>query len=60
LDEIEGVGPARRKALLSHFGSVKSLQQATADDIAHVEGIPRPLAERIAAFFAHRKQATAP
>ena len=60
LDEIEGVGPARRKALLSHFGSVKSLQQATTDDIAHVEGIPRPLAERIAAFFAHRKQATAP
>jgi excinuclease ABC subunit C len=60
LDEIEGVGPARRKALLSHFGSVNALQQASADDIAHVEGIPRPLAERIAAFFADRKQATAP
>jgi excinuclease UvrABC nuclease subunit len=36
------------------------LKQATADDIARVEGIPRPLAERIADFFAHQKQATTP
>jgi excinuclease ABC subunit C len=60
LDEIEGVGPVRRAALIAHFGSVKTLQLASAADIAQVEGIPHPLAERIAAFFADRKQTTAP
>jgi excinuclease ABC subunit C len=60
LDEIEGVGPVRRKALLVHFGTLKALQQASASDIEQVESIPNPLAERIAAFFADRKQETAP
>jgi excinuclease UvrABC nuclease subunit len=36
------------------------LQQASAADIAQVEGIPHSLAERIAAFFAQRKQTTIP
>jgi excinuclease ABC subunit C len=58
LEEIEGVGPARRNVLLNHFGSLKALRQATAEDIARVAGITRPLAERIAAFFAERKHAT--
>jgi excinuclease ABC subunit C len=59
LDDIEGVGPTRRKILLAHFGSLRTLQQASADEIAKAEGIPRPIAERIAAFFANRNQNTA-
>jgi excinuclease ABC subunit C len=54
------VGPVRRAALIAHFGSVKVLQQASAAEIAQVEGIPQSLAERIAAFFADRKQTTPP
>jgi len=47
LDDIDGVGPARRRALLSHFGSLKRIRDASAEDIAALEGISRELAERI-------------
>jgi excinuclease ABC subunit C len=47
LQEIAGVGVAKRKALLSHFGGVKAVQAASVDDIARVPGISRALAERI-------------
>ncbi|MBI5494072.1 MAG: excinuclease ABC subunit UvrC [Deltaproteobacteria bacterium] len=51
LDEVDGVGPARRKALLRHFGSLTALQEADVDTIAAAPGIPRPLAERIWEHF---------
>ncbi|MDR0459715.1 MAG: excinuclease ABC subunit UvrC, partial [Coriobacteriales bacterium] len=51
LDEIPGVGPERRKALLSTFGSVKRLKQASPSEIAAVKGIPTPLAEQIWQFL---------
>jgi len=47
LDGIPGVGPARRKRLLRHFGSVKRLRGAEIQDIAEVEGISEGLAKRI-------------
>ncbi len=47
LDEIPGLGPARRKALLSRFGSVRKLRAATPEMIAEVPGIGPALAERI-------------
>lgn len=47
LDEIEGVGPKRKKALLKHFGSMKRLREATAAQIAEVDGISDKLAESI-------------
>jgi len=47
LDQIDGVGPARRRALLRHFGSVAALRAATAEQIADAPGINRALAERI-------------
>ena len=51
LDEIEGVGPGRKKALLHAFGSAKGVGRASVVDLEKVEGINRALAERIHAFF---------
>ena len=51
LDEIEGVGPGRKKALLHAFGSAKGVGRAAVVDLVKVEGINQPLAERIHGFF---------
>ncbi|MBW8302550.1 MAG: excinuclease ABC subunit UvrC [Brevundimonas sp.] len=51
LDEIEGVGPGRKKALLHAFGSAKGVSRASVADLVKVEGVSQPLAERIHAFF---------
>jgi excinuclease ABC subunit C len=51
LDEVPGVGPARKRALLRVFGSSKALRRASADEIAAVPGISRGLAERIRAHL---------
>lgn len=51
LDEIEGVGPGRKKALLHAFGSAKGVGRASVVDLVKVDGISQPLAERIHAFF---------
>ena len=48
LEEIAGVGPSRRRALLRRFGSVKGVREATLEDLISVPGISLPLAERIA------------
>lgn len=54
LDDIEGVGPKRKKALVRHFGSIKRMREATADEIASVPGIPREVAEEIVAVLAQK------
>ncbi|WP_426031812.1 excinuclease ABC subunit UvrC [Caulobacter sp. DWP3-1-3b2] len=51
LDEIEGVGPGRKKALLHAFGSAKGVGRAGVEDLVKVDGVSLPLAERIHAFF---------
>ena len=51
LDEIEGVGPGRKKALLHAFGSAKGVGRASVVDLVKVDGINQPLAERIHGFF---------
>jgi excinuclease ABC subunit C len=47
LNEIPGIGSKRRQALIEHFGGLGGVQAAAIDDIAKVDGISRPLAERI-------------
>ncbi|MFP3852689.1 MAG: excinuclease ABC subunit UvrC [Anaerolineales bacterium] len=49
LDSVRGIGPARRKALLTTFGDVEGLRQAEVDDLAAVPGISVKLAERVKA-----------
>lgn len=47
LDEVEGVGPTRKRAIMRHFGSMKKLRAASADEIAAVKGVPRHVAEDV-------------
>jgi excinuclease ABC subunit C len=49
LDAVPGLGPSRRTALIKHFGSVKLLKEAGADQIVEVPGIGRRTAESIVA-----------
>ncbi len=51
LDEIEGVGPGRKRALLHAFGSARGVSWASAADLAKVEGVNEALAGRIYGFF---------
>lgn len=54
LDEVPGVGAARKRALLAHFGSAKAVSRANLSDLLAVEGVSGALAERIYAFFHER------
>ncbi len=51
LDEIEGVGPGRKKALLHAFGSARGVSRAEPGDLAKVEGVSAALAQRIHDYF---------
>lgn len=51
LDEIPGVGPARRKALLKHFRDVESIRAATLEQLEQVPEIPKSTAKYIYEFF---------
>ncbi|WP_022702418.1 excinuclease ABC subunit UvrC [Pseudorhodobacter ferrugineus] len=51
LDDIPGVGAARKRALLAHFGSAKAVSRAAIPDLMAVGGISEPLAQKISDFF---------
>ncbi|NUN15838.1 MAG: excinuclease ABC subunit UvrC [Myxococcales bacterium] len=51
LSQLPGVGQSRQKALLKHFGSIRKVVAASAEDIAQVDGIGSVLAERIASYL---------
>jgi excinuclease ABC subunit C len=51
LDEIDGVGPSRKRALLHAFGSARGVSRASVDDLAKVEGVSEALAQRIYDVF---------
>ncbi len=54
LDEIEGIGPTRKRALLKHFGSAKAVSRAGVEDLKAVDGISADMARKIYDFF-HEK-----
>ncbi len=47
LDAIPGIGPARRKALLKHFGSLEAIRQASVEELAAVPGMTRAAAQAV-------------
>ncbi len=51
LDDIEGIGPARRKALLRAFGSAEAIRDASLEELAGAPSMNRPAAERVYSFF---------
>ncbi len=51
LDQIEGIGPIKKKRLLTHFKSVAALKKASLEEILSVKGIAKKDAERLLAFF---------
>jgi excinuclease ABC subunit C len=51
LQEIAGIGPTRKRALLLHFGTLKAIERASLTDLRKVEGISAETARRIYAFF---------
>lgn len=50
LDEVPGIGPARKKLLLRHFGSLKKMKEASLEDFTNI-GIPQPVAEKLKEKF---------
>jgi excinuclease ABC subunit C len=59
LDGIPGIGPTRRKALLSRFGSAKAIRAAAVEDLTAVPGISHRLAEQIQAHLHEQTEDTA-
>ncbi len=55
LDEIDGIGPRRRRALMSHFGSAKAVSRAGIEDLKAVDGISAEMAQRIYDHFHERR-----
>jgi excinuclease ABC subunit C len=51
LQEIAGIGPTRKRALLHHFGTLRAIERASVTDLMQVDGISGETAQRIYAFF---------
>ena len=51
LDQIQGVGSMRKRALLNHFGSARAVESASLDEIKTVEGVEEKVAKKIYNFF---------
>ncbi|MEO0359356.1 MAG: helix-hairpin-helix domain-containing protein, partial [Pseudomonadota bacterium] len=51
LDDIEGVGPKRKKALMVHFGSAKAVSNANLADLKAVDGVSAAMAQTIYDYF---------
>ena len=51
LQEIPGIGPTRKRALLRHFGTLKAIERASVADLEHVPGINAETARKIYDFF---------
>ncbi len=47
LDEVEGIGPRRKKDIMKHFGSMKRLREASVEEIAAVKGVSEDVARAL-------------
>ena len=56
LDDIPGVGPTRRKALMRHFKSLEEIRQATVEELMEIPEMNERTAQEIVAFFASQKR----
>ena len=56
LDDIEGIGPKRRMALIRHFKSIENIKAASLEELSEVEGMNIKAAESVRNFFAERQQ----
>ena len=56
LEDIPGIGPKRRKALLSRFGSLKAIREATEEELLATPGISKPAAEAVLAWARDSKK----
>lgn len=56
LDDIPGIGPVKRKALLTHFGSLKKVELASTDELHQVKGLSEANIAALQAFFQGRKE----
>jgi excinuclease ABC subunit C len=60
LDDLPGLGPVRRAALLEHFGSIDKLRVAAAAEIQEIDGFGPKLARELREFLQGRQQTTPP
>lgn len=51
LDEVPGIGPARKKALLMHFGTAKAVRSASLEDLQKAPGVSRSVAQQVYDFY---------
>ena len=51
LDQIDGIGSIRKRALLNHFGSARAVESASLDEIKTVEGVEEKVAKKIYNYF---------
>ncbi len=51
LDEIPGIGPKRKQALMKHFGSVRAISSASIDELAALDGMTRDAAEKVKEYI---------
>lgn len=56
LDEIEGIGPARRKALMKHFSNIEEIRNASVEELAKLPSMNERVAEQVYGFFHKNKK----
>ncbi|HET8852060.1 MAG TPA: excinuclease ABC subunit UvrC, partial [Ktedonobacteraceae bacterium] len=53
LDDIPGIGPKRKKALMKHFGSIRAISAASIDDLAALDGMTHAAAQKVKEYIGH-------
>ena len=56
LDDIEGIGPTRRRALMKHFTSLEAVRSASVEELENCESMNRASAEAVYAFFREKEK----